>query len=104
MIKNVDIIKGTTSVILCSCGGGNGAFHPVAEHGCFRYHVTDSNEIPRNRRRIYNPEWFKESVWIWDINDYWITEYTLFQQRMYAQDDNGNWTRPKTKESINSLK
>jgi hypothetical protein len=89
--------------VVCSCGGGNGVNHPVGENGCFRYHVTDPKEIPHNRRRIYNPEWFKEPVWIWSIADYWITEYTLLHQRMYAQDANGNWTRPKSKDSVNSL-
>jgi len=49
---------------MCSCGGGEGANHPVGIGGCFRYHVTELNEIPRNRRRWYNPEWFEEPVWI----------------------------------------
>jgi hypothetical protein len=89
--------------IVCSCGGGNGAYHPIAKDGCFRYHVTNKNEIPTNRRRWYNPDWWKEPVWVWDIGNQWITEYTLYNQRMYAQDENGNWTRPKSKESINSL-
>lgn len=89
--------------ILCSCGGGLGAYHQVGLDGCFRYHVTDEKEIPKNRRRWYNPDWFEEPVWVWDIDDYWITEYTLFHQRLYAQDENGNWTRPKSKDSTNSL-
>lgn len=89
--------------VVCSCGGGNGAYHPVGVGECFRYHVTDENEIPKNRRRWYNPEWWEEPVWIWDIGDHWVTEYTLFNQRLYAQDENGNWTRPKSKDSVNSL-
>jgi len=93
----------TSQNVMCGCGGGNGANHPVGVGSCLRYHVTDPKEIPANRRKIYNPEWFKEPVFIWDIDDHWVTEYTLFQQRMYAQDENGNWTRPKSKESINSL-
>lgn len=101
--KNTETEQCIIPVVVCSCGGGNGAYHPIAENGCFRYHVTDPKEIPTNRRRIYNPEWFKEPVFIWDIGDHWVTEYTLFQQRMYAQDENGNWTRPKSKESRNSL-
>lgn len=89
--------------IMCRCGYGEPKVHIVGEGKCCRYHVTDPIEIPKNRRRIYNPEWFKEPVWIWDVSDYWVTEYTLFQQRLYAQDENGNWTRPKNKESTNSL-
>lgn len=89
--------------VLCSCGYGDGPNHIVGEGNCCRYHVTDIKEIPRNRRRIYNPKYFPEPVWIWDIEDYWITEYTLFFQRMYAVDENGNWTRPKNKDSVNSL-
>jgi hypothetical protein len=101
-MKN-DSPGGKTPEVLCSCGGGDGINHPVGEGSCLRYHVTDPTEIPTNRRRIYNPDWFEESVWIWDIADYWITEYTLYHQRLYAQDENGNWTRPKSKDSINSL-
>lgn len=89
--------------VLCSCGYGDGANHPVGVGNCARYHVTDPKEIPRNRRQIYNPDWFGDNVWIWDIDDYWITEYTLFNQRLYAQDSNGNWTRPKDKDSVNSI-
>lgn len=93
-----------TTKVLCGCGGGNnGPHHPISENGCFRYHVTDPKEIPTNRRAWYNPDWFEDTVWVWDIGDHWVTEYTLFEQRMYHQDDNGNWTRPKTKESRNSL-
>lgn len=101
--KNTQVPQCDKTAVVCSCGGSNGAYHPIAENGCFRYHVTDPKEIPTNRRRIYNPEWFKEPVFIWDIGDHWVTEYTLFQQRMYTQDENGNWTRPKSKESRNSL-
>lgn len=90
--------------IICSCGGGNGKNHILDEDNCLRYHVVDENEIPKNRRRVYNPEWFNEPVWIWDISDYWITEFTLYYQRMYSQDKNGNWSRPKSKESVNSMK
>lgn len=91
-------------VVRCSCGGGNGAYHIVGVGGCFRYHVTDNKEIPRNRRIYQTPDMFNgQPTWIWDIDDYWITEYTLLQQRLYSQDDNVNWTRPKSKDSINSL-
>lgn len=88
---------GNNQVVLCSCGGGNGADHPVGVGGCLRYHVTEENELPKNRRRWYNPEWWEEPVWIWDIGDHWVTEYTLFSQRLYSRDQYGNWTRPKTK-------
>jgi len=87
---------------VCGCGGEGGC-HPVGEGKCYRYLVTDPDEIPTNRRRIYNPEWFDNAVWIWTIRDYWVTEYTLLQQRLYAQEEDGNWTRPKSKDSVNSL-
>lgn len=90
-------------IVYCSCGGGDGANHPVGEGSCLRYLVTDPNEIPTNRRLWYNPDWWKDSIWVWDIGDGWVTEYTLYNQRLYAQDENGNWTRPKSKESVNSL-
>lgn len=89
--------------ILCSCGYGDGVNHLVGEGNCCRYHVTDASEIPTNRRQWYNPEWWEEPVWVWDIGDHWVTEYTLLHQRMYHQDENGNWTRPKSKDSVNSL-
>ena len=101
-IKNVQPLL-QQHIVVCSCGGGQGANHPVGVGGCFRYHVTDENEIPKNRRRWYNPEWWEEPVWIWDIGDHWVTEYTLFNQRLYSKDKNGNWTRPKSKDSVNSL-
>lgn len=91
------------SKVICNCGGGEGVNHTVGEGGCYRYHVTDPKEIPHSRKRIYNPEWWDEPVWIWTIDDYFITEYTLFNQRLYAQDENGNWTRPKDKDSVNSI-
>ena len=92
------------SIIVCNCGGGNGVNHQVGKGKCLRYHVTDDNEIPKNRRQISRPDlWGNQLVWVWDISDYWITEYTLFHQRLYAKDENGNWTRPKSKDSINSI-
>lgn len=89
-------------IIICNCGGDK-PNHLVGSENCYRYYITDENEIPKNRRKIYNPEWFENSVWIWDIGDHWVTEYTLFHQRHYSQDENGNWTRPKSKESTISL-
>lgn len=32
-----------------------------------------------------------------------ITDYTLYEQRMYAFHDNGRWSRPKDRSSTNSL-
>jgi hypothetical protein len=93
------------AIVMCGCGGEDGR-HPCGIGGCFRYVVTDPNEIPRNRRYHYNPEGaFKDPVWIWDVGDSWCTEYTLFHQRLYGYDEKtGEWTRPKSKCSKNSLK
>lgn len=87
----------------CSCGYEEGT-HEVGEGNCCRYIVTDPDKIPRNRRKIYNPKWFKDNIWIWDVGDHWVTEYTLLHQRMYAKHDSGKWSRPKGDPSINSLK
>lgn len=89
--------------LTCSCGGGGRAHHPLGKGGCFRYHVTDENEIPKNRRLVDKEFGFTKLVWIWDIADYWITEYTLLEQRLYSQHENGEWSRPKSKDSVNSL-
>ena len=89
--------------VKCGCGYGEGANHLVGVGNCCRYHVTDPYEIPRNRRRVYMPQYWEEPVVLWDIGDHWVTEYTLFHQRGYHQDENGNWTRPKSKDSIISI-
>ena len=75
--------------ILCSCGGGGGgggAYHVVGVGGCFRYHITDEKDIPRNRRLFQSPNGLN---WIWDVGDHSVTEYTLFHQRLYSQDEIG---------------
>jgi len=91
------------NIVVCNCGGGAGKNHPVGLDKCYRYHVTDPKEIPVNRRIVHDPDMWKEPVWIWDIGDGWVTEYTLFHQRLYSKDKNNNWTRPKSKDSVNSL-
>jgi hypothetical protein len=91
--------------ITCSCGGGPGAHHPISENGCLRYVVTDPKEIPTNRRISKDPRYnsSKTPVYVWDVGGITITEYTLIYQRMYAQKEDGTWTRPKSKDSTNSL-
>lgn len=89
------------SKIICGCGGLN-EIHEVGIEKCFRYHVTSENELPKNKRLALEGM-FDEAVYIWDIGNYRITDYTLFNQRMYTVDENGNWTRPKSKDSINSI-
>jgi len=93
------------TIVRCGCGGEDG-IHPCGIGGCLRYVVTDPNEIPHNRRYHYNPAGgWDEPVWIWDIGDSFVTEYTLFQQRLYSYDEKtGQWTRPKSKYSVNSIK
>jgi len=93
----------TIPVVVCSCGGVDKPYHPVGENGCLRYHVTDPKEMPRNKRRKFI-EHINQVSTVYDIGDQiGITEHTVFQQRLYAVDENGNWTRPKSKESRNSL-
>lgn len=87
-------------LLTCSCGGGEGNIHPLGEGGCLRYHVTDLEEIPYNRRKV---DIQGTPNFVWDIGDTWVTEYTLLNQRMYAQHPDGSWSRPKSKDSINSL-
>lgn len=87
----------------CNCGYGDGENHTIGEGSCARFIVTDPKEIPTNRRQIYNPDWFPDNVWVWDIDNYFITEYTLFNQRLYHQHENGLWSRPKSRDSVNSV-
>jgi hypothetical protein len=94
--------KLNTNNMVCSCGGVSTSHHPLGENGCFRYHVTDSNELPTNRR-LAEGVGGEVSTWVWDIGGHTITEYTLLYQRNYSQHDNGEWSRPKTKDSTNSL-
>lgn len=47
---------------------------------------------------IYDPE-TKTSI----IGKIFITDYTLRHQRLYSQETNGRWTRPKSNDSVNSL-
>lgn len=83
--------------LTCSCGGGNlGANHPLGEGECYRKLAT-GNLIPTNFRT--DERGFK----VCDVNGYTITEYTLKDQRLYHQHENGEWSLPKDESSVNSL-
>jgi len=95
--------KLTKDSYVCHCGGAP-APHKTGSPNCYRFVVTEPKEIPTNRRRIYNPAGgFDEPTWVWDVGGQTITEYTLFYQRMYSVDINQVWTRPKSRDSVNSL-
>lgn len=91
------VIDMSENNILCHCGGGARTPHSVGVDKCFRYHVTDHSELPRNFRID------DRGFLILDVGTNTITDYTLKQQRGYSEDKCGNWTRPKSKDSVNSL-
>lgn len=87
--------------IFCSCGGnarnvefGNKAFHMLGVTGCLRKEAT-GNLIPTNFR-------IENGTKVCDVNGYTITEYTLYNQRLYAFEGNV-WSLPKDESSVNSI-
>lgn len=89
--------------LLCSCGGGDGAYHPLGKGGCFRM-KAEEKLIPTNfRKERLVPAIHKEPIDVCDVNGYSISVYTLKCQRLYAQHPNGDWSLPKDESSINSL-
>jgi hypothetical protein len=87
--------------LYCSCGHGSGPNHILSEGNCCRKKAT-GNLIPTNFRK---EKWFdwKEPYDVCDVNGYSITVFTLKQQRGYSQHSNGDWSLPKSEESITSL-
>lgn len=79
----------------CSCGCGDGPNHELGAGNCFRKRAEGSL-IPSAFHK-------HNGVWFCVVNDYTITVYTLTHQRMYSLHSNGNWSLPKSEESINSL-
>ena len=82
----------------CGCGSRQ-AVHELGNEKCLRY-ILEKDEIPTNRRIETNVM----QAWIWSVNKSWCTEYTLFNQRLYKKHKSGDWSRPKSKSSINSIK
>lgn len=90
-------------MVTCGCGCGLPR-HRLGVDLCYRYIVTDPEEIPQNNRRIYNPAIWPEPVWVWDVGGHTITDYTLRFQRGYSyHKEQLVWSRPKHRDSINSL-
>lgn len=87
--------------LTCGCGGENG-LHQLGTKKCFRYLVTEEKELPKNKRLAPDGMFKDNNVFIWDIGDHWVTDYTLFNQRMYAKHGD-KWSRPKSKDSVNSI-
>jgi hypothetical protein len=87
--------------IFCGCGGatlnvkfGNQEFHLLGITGCLRKEAT-GNLIPTNFRT-------ENGVKVCDVNGYTITEYTLYNQRLYHFEGTV-WSLPKDESSINSI-
>ena len=85
------------SKIICSCGGGARTPHDIGINGCARYRVTKTNELPTKFRID------ERGFLVCDVGNNTITDYTLRQQRGYSEHKCGNWSCPKSKDSINSL-
>jgi hypothetical protein len=84
---------------LCSCGGGDGPYHPLGEGKCFRMEAT-GKLIPANFRMQVFEDRIEE---VCTVNDYTITTWTLMNQRLYSKHENGIWSLPKDKSSVNSI-
>ena len=86
----------------CNCGGRTGA-HETGDGLCFRF-IVSGDEIPRNRRKKeIKTENGHTMAWVWDVSGSWCTEFTLFNQRLYVQHPSGDWSRPKSRCSKNSI-
>ena len=90
-----------TPGIFCSCGGnalnvefGTKAFHMLGVTGCLRKEAT-ADLIPVHFRT-------ENGVKVCDVKGITITEYTLYNQRLYAF-RGGVWSLPKDESSINSI-
>lgn len=88
-------VKINQHLITCSCGGGEGSHHLISFGNCFRKMAT-GDLIPTNFR-------IENGVNVCDVRGYTITEYTLLSQRLYAQHPDGQWSLPKSEDSINSI-
>lgn len=87
--------------ILCGCGGntlnvefGNKAYHMLGVTGCLRKEAT-GDLIPTNFRT-------ENGVKVCDVRGYTITEYTLYNQRLYSLKGDV-WSLPKDESSTNSI-
>lgn len=78
----------------CGCGGDKFP-HIISEGGCYRKVATGSL-IPTNFR-------VEDGVAVCTVNGNTITEFTLFNQRLYHNHPDGSWTLPKSEESIISI-
>ncbi len=83
------------SKLTCSCGGGDGAHHPLGEGKCLRQEAS-GEMIPTNPRLI-------EDTLHYDVNGYPVTAWVLRNQRLYTQHEPGRWSHPKSKSSTISI-
>jgi len=89
----------------CGCGHGIATHpyknlqglrvHELGKGNCCRKLATGSL-IPSNFRIV-------NGMKVCDVNGYTITEYTLFEQRLYSKHEDGSWSLPKDEKSVNSL-
>lgn len=82
-------------VLTCGCGGGKGKIHPLGQDGCLRKLAT-GDLVPKNFRT-------ENGIKVCTVNGYTITEYTLLHQRTYHKHEDGNWSLPKSEDSIISI-
>lgn len=101
-IWNKNIIE--NNGILCGCGYGipklpyqnkELVLHILGSGSCCRK-LAKGNLKPTNFRK-------ENGIDVCDVNGYTITVFTLINQRIYAQHENGEWSLPKDEESINTI-
>ncbi len=90
---------------MCGCGYGTAThahnnskdllIHKLGEGNCCRK-IATGELIPKDFR-------IENGIEICNVNGYAITKYTLINQRLYGQDENGIWSLPKNEESTVSL-
>lgn len=71
----------------CNCGGGD-KNHIISEGKCYRKEAV-GELIPINFRTVNNMK-------MCDVNGYSITEFTLYNQRLYHQHEDGRWSLTKS--------
>jgi hypothetical protein len=76
----------------CNCGGMHRE-HGIGEGDCYRVMVKSGAE-PICVDTIYD---------LWSVDGQVITGYTLREQRMYSQHEDGKWSRVRGLISENSL-
>ena len=82
--------------VKCHCGGGKVSPHELGNPDCYRETVS----APLGPFAKDGTTFWKTTA---DDHSGFITEYTLKHQRCYSLHKEGIWSRPKSRDSINSI-